>query len=115
MFLRAWGGDFLSEDGTECLLNAPESIEALKYISSLYNEHQVSPIPGSAPQGPYQLFAANQLAMYQNGFWGIGVEEFVEDPSIVGVAPMPVGPSGRRGSMFEFDPIVISAGSEHLH
>ena len=113
VFIRAWGGDTLNAEGTESLLNSAESIEALKFQSSLYNEHKVSPAPGSAPRGTYQLFAANQLAMFQSGFWDSGVSQFVEDPSIVGVAPMPIGPAGQRGSMFEFDPLVISASSEN--
>ena len=85
----------------------------MKFQSALYNEHKVSPAPGSAPQGPYQLFAANQLAMFQSGFWGSGVAQFVEDPDTVGVAPMLIGPAGQRGSMFEFDPLVITSSSEH--
>ena len=113
VLIRAWGGDTLNAEGTECLLTSPEAIAALKFQSSLYNEHKVSPTPGSTPQGAAQLFAANQLAMFQNGFWGSSVAQFLEDPSILGVAPMPIGPSGRRGSMFEFDQLCVSSSSEH--
>ena len=113
VFIRAWGGDTLNADGTESLLNSEESIAALKFQSALYNEHKVAPAPGTALQGPYQLFAANQLAMFQSGFWGSGVAQFVEDPSIVGVAPMPIGPSGHRGSMFEFDPLCVTSFTEN--
>jgi multiple sugar transport system substrate-binding protein len=113
VFIRAFGGDTLNADGTESMLNSEESIAALKFQSSLYNEHKVAPVPGTALQGPYQLFAANQLAMFQSGFWGSGVAQFVEDPSIVGVAPMPIGPSGQRGSMFEFDPLCVTSFTEN--
>ncbi len=113
VFIRAFGGDTLNADGTESMLNSEESIAALKFQSALYNEHKVAPVPGTALQGPYQLFAANQLAMFQSGFWGSGVAQFVEDPSIVGVAPMPIGPSGQRGSMFEFDPLCVTSFTEN--
>ena len=113
VFIRAFGGDTLNAEGTESMLNSEESIAALKFQSSLYNEHKVAPVPGTALQGPYQLFAANQLAMFQSGFWGSGVAQFVEDPSIVGVAPMPIGPSGQRGSMFEFDPLCVTSFTEN--
>ena len=113
VFIRAFGGDTLNADGTESLLNSEESIAALKFQSALYNEHKVAPVPGTALQGPYQLFAANQLTMFQSGFWGSGVAQFVEDPSIVGVAPMPIGPSGQRGSMFEFDPLCVTSFTEN--
>ena len=113
VFIRAFGGDTLNGDGTESLLNSDESKAALQFQSDLYNVHKVAPIPGTALQGPYQLFAANQLAMFQSGFWGSGVAQFVEDPSIVGVAPMPIGPSGQRGSMFEFDPLCVTSFTEN--
>ena len=113
VFIRAWGGDTLNAEGTESLLTSDEAKAALQFQSSLYNEHKVAPAPGSAPQGPYQLFAANQLAMFQSGFWGSGVSQFLEDPDTVGVAPMPIGPSGQRGSMFEFDPLVVTSSSEN--
>lgn len=29
------------------------------------------------------------------------------------VAPMPIGPAGQRGSMFEFDPLCVSSSSEN--
>ena len=53
VFIRAFGGDTLSADGATSLLNSEESIAALKFQSSLYNEHMVAPAPGTALQGPY--------------------------------------------------------------
>src|SRR5258708_22432236 len=50
--------------------------------------------------------------MYQAGCWGVGVRDFVPNDSW-GVAPMPKGPAGVRGSMFECDPIVMSSNSKH--
>ena len=113
VFIRAFGGDTLNADGSESLLTSDEAKAALQFQSDLYNVHKVAPAPGTALQGPYQLFAANQLAMFQSGFWGSGVAQFVEDPSIVGVAPMPIGPSGHRGSMFEFDPLCVTSFTEN--
>ena len=113
VYIRAWGGDTLNAEGTESLLNTDEAKAALRYQTGLYTEHGVAPAPGTTGQGANQLFAANQLAMYQSGFWGSSVEQLLEDPSVLGVAPMPIGPSGQRGSMFEFDPLCISSSSEN--
>ncbi len=113
VYIRAWGGDTLNAEGTESLLNTEEAKAALRYQSALYTEHGVAPAPGMTGQGANQLFAANQLAMFQNGFWGSSVAQLLEDPSVLGVAPMPIGPSGQRGSMFEFDPLCVSSSSEN--
>jgi ABC-type glycerol-3-phosphate transport system substrate-binding protein len=113
VYLRAWGGDVINEDGTQCPINSPESVAALQYISDLYHEHEVVPLPGVTTLGPWEMFAANKLAMYQQGFWGIYCRDYLEAPDILGVAPMPIGPAGVRGSMFESDPVCITAISEH--
>lgn len=113
VFIRAFGGDTLNADGTESLLNSDEAKAALAFQSALYNEHKVAPPPGTTGQGANQLFAANQLAMFQSGFWGSNVVQLMEDPDALGVAPMPLGPSGQRGSMFEFDPLCVSSSTEN--
>ena len=113
VFIRAWGGDTLNADGTESVLNSEEAKAALAFQASLYNEHRVAPPPGTTGQGANQLFAANQLAMFQSGFWGSSVVQLLEDPDVLGVAPMPIGPTGQRGSMFEFDPLCVASTTEN--
>ena len=113
VIIRAWGGDTLNEDGTESLFDSDEAIAALKFMSALYNEHKVSPPPGTMAESHNQLFAANKLAMFGTGFWGSGVTHFLDDPSIMGVAPGHIGPSGRRGSFAAFDMLCVSGSTEH--
>jgi multiple sugar transport system substrate-binding protein len=112
VWIRAWGGDVISADGIKCPINSPKAVEALNFLSDMYHKYKVIPPPNSTPNAQYQLFAANQLAMYQAGFWGVGVRDFVPQGTW-GVAPMPKGPAGVRGSMFESDPIVLSSNSKH--
>ena len=113
VYQRSWGGDMLSSDGTQATLDTEESVAALQYISDMFQEHQVSPLPGTMEQGTYQSFAANKLAMYQSGFWGEYVKNFVA-PDGWAVAPMPIGTdTGIRGSMFESDPVCITANSQY--
>src|SRR5699024_2393784 len=38
-FLRANGGDFLSEDNTQATFNSPEAVESLQFFSDLFNRH----------------------------------------------------------------------------
>jgi multiple sugar transport system substrate-binding protein len=111
--LRAWGGDVINEDGTQCPINSPEAIEALQFRSDLYHVHKVSPPPGTA-QDIVQMLTAQKVAMHQNGFWGWSNRSYLEKPGDLGVAPMPKGPTtGKMGSMFESDPACLNAASEH--
>lgn len=113
VYQRSWGGDMLNADGTQATLDTEESIAALQFVSDLFHRHQVSPLPGTMEQGTYQSFAANKLAMYQSGFWGEFVKNFVA-PDAWAVAPMSLGTdTGIRGNMFESDPVCISANSAH--
>jgi multiple sugar transport system substrate-binding protein len=113
VFQRSWGGDMLNADANQATLDSEESIAGLQFISDIFHEHQVSPLPGTMEQGTYQTFAANKLAMYQSGFWGSSVKNFV-GPGAWAVAPMPIGTdTGVRGNMFESDPVCISSASEH--
>jgi len=111
--LRAFGGDVINEDGTKCPINSPEAIEALKWRSDLYHVHKVAPIPGSVQMSYVQLMTAGKLAMNQNGFWGWGNSAYLEKPADLGVAPMPKGPTGNMGSMFECDPACLNANSAY--
>ncbi|MCY3658481.1 MAG: sugar ABC transporter substrate-binding protein [Caldilineaceae bacterium] len=113
VYQRSWGGDMLNGDGTVATLDSDESIAALRFVSDLFHENGVAPLPGTMEQGTYQTFAANKLAMYQSGFWGEYVKNFVEEDAWA-VAPMPIGAdTGVRGNMFESDPVCVSRASEN--
>ncbi len=112
VYLRAWGGDVINNDGTKCPLDSAESKAGLQYISDLYNKYHVAPKPGASALGPQQLFPSNKLAMYQSGFWGNFVRDFVKEGTW-GVVPMPIGPTKKRGSMFESDPVCLVSSSKN--
>ncbi len=113
VYQRSWGGDMLNSEGTQATLDSEESVAALQFVSDLFHEHQVAPLPGTMEQGTYQTFAANKLAMYQSGFWGEYIKNFVLADAWA-VAPMPIGTdTGVRGNMFESDPVCISTNSQH--
>lgn len=112
VLVRAWGGDMLNEDGTKCTINSPEAVAALQYMSDLYNKDHSIPLPAQMAEGLWQMFVAKKIASYQMGFWGETAKHFV-GPDDWAVAPMPLGPSGVRGGMFESDPVCMTAICEH--
>jgi len=111
-YLRAFGGDVINEDGTKCPLSSAESKAGLQFISDLYNKFKVADKPGASTLGAQQLCAANKLGMYQAGFWGNTIRDYVK-AGTWDVAPMPIGPIKKRGSMFECDPVCLSSTSQH--
>jgi len=68
-FIWQAGGDILSPDaGTaKGYLDSPESIEALEFWRSLYNEHLVAP-----KELPADAFANGKVAIHVDGAWGVG-------------------------------------------
>jgi multiple sugar transport system substrate-binding protein len=96
-YLRTFGGDVLSEDGTRALLTEEGSIAALRWLYDLKATHQVDPcICGDQYR---ENFVAGQVGAF-NATPGL-VAEFskVTDWSFEwDVTVAPIGPSGLRGS-----------------
>lgn len=112
VWARARGGDVINSDGTKCTLDQPEAVAALQFQSDLVTS-KAAAIPSVVGYTEMmQLFAAKKLAMYQEGFWGNGAKDYVKEGEW-GVAPMPLGATGKRGSMFESDPACLSATSKN--
>lgn len=108
------GGEILSEDLKECIIDHPETIEALQFVADMRTKYKIAPSlmysqqPG---QAGIDLFSTGKLAMYVNGSWVIGVlrrqAKFNWD-----VAPVPKGPKGRATVLFTVA-MVIPKGSPH--
>lgn len=65
--LWAFGGDFLSADGTKAVINSPEGIKAITYWTELYTKYHVVPegsINFSLTKDVVPLFIANKVAMF---------------------------------------------------
>lgn len=43
--MRQWGGELFNEDGTVCLLNSSENVEALQFCVDLIHKYKVAPSP----------------------------------------------------------------------
>jgi multiple sugar transport system substrate-binding protein len=60
-FLKMWGVDIYSKDGTRCTLDSPEAIAAVQFMYDLIYKYKVSPSP------------VQEAAMATQGGWGSGV------------------------------------------
>ena len=98
-FVDAFGGHILSPNGKTAngYLNSPATERAIAYYLGLYTHyHNISPTP-QAMSGTYaniDLFLTKRVAMEPTGPWNVST--YLSDPHLsFGVAPMPVGPTGK--------------------
>lgn len=89
-FIWMNGGNIISEDGTEVLVNSPESVEAVQFYTDFY-KNGLSPSSTLENDGTAnrRLFIAETVSMYQAGQFDVNSIQ-TENPSIdIGVMPMP--------------------------
>lgn len=107
----ASGGDVLSEDGTEAMLDSPEVTEALEFYRTLWTDGSM-PNSAQTDVGTAQSagFAAGTVGMTPLG--AFAVPTFEEAGIDFGVAPLP-GEDGGSASFAGGDEIAIPSGSRN--
>jgi len=107
-----FGGGILNEDGTETLLDSPESIAAIQYWHDLMYEHHVAPpaIPGKLWAG--ELYANNRLVFMWEGTWTGG---FMRDnPDVAALTQTAfinsLAPDGNQVVKFDSHILAIPTG-----
>ncbi|WP_128655489.1 extracellular solute-binding protein [Paenibacillus sp. 598K] len=72
MMIASNGGRIYDESTSKVMFDAPESMEALNLLHSLYNEHKVvKENEGNDWEDPAKYFAEGIIAMYPGGLWEI--------------------------------------------
>lgn len=68
------GGDLLSSDGSRCVLDAPEAVEAFEFYVGLRNRWRVTVDPlrfGTVGMNPMDLFTAGRVGMMELGRYAL--------------------------------------------
>jgi multiple sugar transport system substrate-binding protein len=107
-YVRAWGGDVISDDGKKSQLATPAAVEAIRWYRDLIFQHQAAP---PANQTQNADFEKGQVALLQSGSWSKSIPVRVKDAFRVLNTLMPRGPSGRRGSMGVTDFLAVTRRS----
>lgn len=100
LFLYGWlnGGEFLSRDGRTCTLNAPEIVDALVYMTELYDlmggYEGVRTFETSLPGGDMDPFLSGKVAMKIDGEYFLSVVAVLRPSLRFGVA-LPPAPEGK--------------------
>jgi len=88
------GGWLLNEGKTECVIDMPETIEALEWAASLIHEHRVQPAASELVQGGNSaMFYMGRAAMAQKGTWW-AIDLKAQEGLNWDVAPLPDGAAG---------------------
>lgn len=88
-FVYQNGGSVLNADGTKCVLDSPQAIEAIQFVSDLINKYHVSPTLSQMTGlgGIDTMFRTGRLGMQISGRWfvpvGREIKAFKWDASIL--------------------------------
>jgi arabinogalactan oligomer/maltooligosaccharide transport system substrate-binding protein len=114
IFVWAFGGQLMNDDGSEILINSPEAVAGLDFYVSMQNDGAIQEALDFANEygNVQEAFKAGEIAFNINGPWQssdlLGGDAFVDDPSNLGIFPAPPGPGGQ-GSPVGGHSWVISA------
>jgi multiple sugar transport system substrate-binding protein len=88
------GGMLLNEQKTECLIDMPETVQALQWAADLAQKHKVQPLAADLGEnGNAGLFFAKRVALAQKGTWW-AIDLKAQQGLKWNVAPMPDGAAG---------------------
>jgi ABC-type glycerol-3-phosphate transport system substrate-binding protein len=107
-----FGGGIMNEEGTECLLDSPESVAAIQYWHDMMYEYYVAPpaIPGKMWAG--DLYANNRLVFMWEGTWTGGF--MADNPDAAAVTKTAfinsLAPDGNQAVKFDSHIMSIPTG-----
>jgi multiple sugar transport system substrate-binding protein len=110
-FVWSNGGDWFNDEGTETLINQPESVEAMQKLNDLIYKYHVAPTPTQMQTFPAFniLLQTKKVAMVVDGQWAL--LDLAQSRFTLGVAPLP---TLKEPVCLELGaPNVIFAGTKH--
>ena len=110
---RAFGGELISEDGTEFLLLEDAGRQAVQYAYDLFHTYEVAPTPDQLVGEANDMWISGVLGTYQGGTSVSVTDSAIGDSFEWMAAPNPIGPGGVGGSDFEVDAYCVTSTSEH--
>lgn len=105
------GGEVLSADGTEVLIDSPATVEAIEFWQDLVNSGSMPTPQQMSDTSPIDWFGSGKAAMYPSGSYDRAIiAEYLGDA--VQVAPLPIG--AQQATITGGLAPVVSAGSKNL-
>lgn len=110
IIIWAGGGDIVNAAGCSAL-DTPATIRAVSAFATAIHQNGITQV-GLSGQDADNLFSAQKAAMELNGPWAAG--EYTPAKVDYGIAPVPVGSSGKPATAALTVPMVVNAKSPHL-
>jgi multiple sugar transport system substrate-binding protein len=110
ILIWAGGGDIVNAQGCSALDSAA-TVHAVSAFATAIHQKGITEI-GLTGQAADNLFSAQKAAMELNGPWAAG--EYTPAKVNYGIAPVPVGSTGKPATAALTVPIVVNAKSPHL-
>lgn len=110
IIIWASGGDIVNTKGCSAL-STPQTVSGVSAFASAIKDNGITQI-GLNGQDADNLFSAQKAAMEINGPWAAG--EYTPAKVNYGIAPVPLGSSGKPVTAALTVPMVASAKSKHL-
>ncbi len=107
------GGEVLNADGTKCMLDQPEAVEALKWMQSLFTEYKVTPSPEAiADVAITDRFSTGKLGMFYGTRGSLGALRAITDFKF-DAAPMVMSNKETRITQLYIGWTSVYSGSQH--
>lgn len=92
------GGDMISKDGREVVLNQPPGVEALQFLQDIIYKYRVAP-PQEGRPDPRKLFTQGKMLVYEEGQTIIGqLRSDIKGALTWDVVPVPKGKGTTRAA-----------------
>ncbi len=112
-FLEQAGGSVLNKDGTQAAFNSKEGVQALQYYDSFFqNKTGALPTTVGAPWNG-DAFGKQRAAMVFEGGWLVPYMTQTYPNVKYGVAPLPIGPTGKPANLSFTNAWAAYSGTRH--
>ena len=110
---RAFGGELISEDGTQFLLMEDAGRQATQWMYDLFITEEVAPKADQVVGNPNDMWISGILGTFQGGTSVSVTGSSIGDKFEWMAAPNAVGPGGVGGSDFEVDAYCVTTATKH--
>ena len=122
LYLYSWqnGGEFMSDDGRTCTLDAPANVGALKYMADFYDMlggyDKVNIFQSGFQANEQDPFYTGKIGMVINGSWNLNnIARYAPDLDFaVAPAPVPAARLAQKGRFKGQDPFITWSGGFSL-
>jgi multiple sugar transport system substrate-binding protein len=112
-FLEQAGGSVLNKDGTKATFNSPQGVQALEFYDSFFkNNTGALPTTVGAPWNG-DAFGKQRAAMVFEGGWLIPYMTTTYPNVQYGIAPLPIGPTGKPANLSFTNAWAAYSGTKH--